>query len=192
MIYTILIILLSIGADQLTKHLAVTRLAGEASYPFIKNILHFTYVENTGAAFGMLKDHRWVFMVVSAIAIAAVLVWLIRDKSMGPWFRSAAALIVGGGIGNMIDRVLLGYVVDFIDVVCIDFYVFNVADSCVCVGCGMFLVGILYTEIREAKAKKAALAEGSVGTAEDTAEDTSSTLFGEKTDARQSENEDDE
>ncbi len=188
MIYTILIILLAIGADQLTKHLAVTHLAGEASYPFIENILHFTYVENRGAAFGMLKDHRWVFMVVSAIAIAAVLVWLIRDKSMGPWFRCAAALIVGGGIGNMIDRVLLGYVVDFIDVVCIDFYVFNVADSCVCVGCGMFLVGLICTEIKEAKAKKAALAEG----AEETAEDTSSTLFGEKTDVRQSKNEDDE
>ncbi|MBE6599081.1 MAG: signal peptidase II [Ruminococcaceae bacterium] len=171
MLYTILIILLSIGADQLTKHLAVTHLMGKESYPFWENILHFTYVENRGAAFGMLKDHRWVFMLLSTAAIIAVLIWLFKDKTMGPWFRCAAALIVGGGVGNMIDRILLGYVVDFIDVVCIDFYVFNVADSCVCVGCGMFLVGLIVSEIKEAKAKKAAVAE--------CGGETSSTLFGD-------------
>ncbi len=161
MLYTILIIILSIAADQITKYLAVTHLADGPSYPFIKDILHFTYVENRGAAFGMLSEHRWVFMVISTVAIALVVVWLFRDKTTGWWFHSAAALIVGGGIGNMIDRVILGYVVDFIDVVCIDFYVFNVADSCVCVGCGMFLVGILAGEIKAAKAKKAAGGEES-------------------------------
>jgi len=155
MLYTIIIIILSVAADQLTKYLAVANLSGQPSYPFIKDVLHFTYVENRGAAFGMLADHRWVFMVISVVAILAVVVWLIKDKTSGPWFRSAAGLIVGGGIGNMIDRVLLGYVVDFIDVVCIDFYVFNVADSCVCVGCAMFLLGVLVSEIKEAKAKKA-------------------------------------
>ncbi len=160
MLYTILIIILSVAADQITKHLAVTHLADGPSYPFLKDILHFTYVENRGAAFGMLSEHRWIFMVISTIAIALVAIWLFKDKTSGPWMKSAAALIVGGGIGNMIDRVLLGYVVDFIDVVCIDFYVFNVADSCVCVGCGMFLVAVIYSEIKEAKAKKAALAVG--------------------------------
>lgn len=156
MVYTIIIIILSIAADQLTKHLAVTHLAGNGSYPFIENILHFTYVENRGAAFGMLSEHRWVFMILSSAAIIMILVWLFLDKTSVPWFRCAAGLIVGGGIGNMIDRVLLGYVVDFIDVVCIDFYVFNIADSCVCVGCGMFLVGVLYSEIKAARAKKQA------------------------------------
>ena len=157
MIYTILIIVLSVAADQLTKYLAVTHLAGGESFPFLENILHFTYVENRGAAFGMLANHRWVFMVVSTVAIVLVAVWMFRDKTCGPWMKSAAALIVGGGIGNMIDRVLLGYVVDFIDVVCIDFYVFNVADSCVCVGCGMLFVGVILSEIKEAKAKKVGL-----------------------------------
>lgn len=152
MIYTIIIILLSVAADQLTKRLAVTHLAGKASYPFIQDILHFTYVENKGAAFGMLADHRWVFMLLSTVAILALLIWLFRDKTTTPWFRCAAALIVGGGIGNMIDRVILGYVVDFIDVVCIDFYVFNVADSCVCIGCVTFLAGVIYQEIRAARA----------------------------------------
>ncbi len=159
MLYTILIILLSVGVDQLTKYLAVTRLGEGASYPLIENVLHFTYVENRGAAFGMLKDQRWVFMVLSTVAIVILLIWLVRDKTMGPWLRCAAALIVGGGIGNMIDRIFLGYVVDFIDVTCINFYVFNIADSCVCVGCGMFLVGLLCAERREARAKKAAASE---------------------------------
>ena len=165
MLYTIIIIILSIAADQITKYFAVANLAGQPSYPFIKDILHFTYVENRGAAFGMLANHRWIFMIISIVAIAAVMVWLFKDKSSTPWFRVAAGLIVGGGIGNMIDRVFLGYVVDFIDVVCIDFYVFNVADSCVCVGCGMFLAGVLVNELKEAKAKKAALAEGDVNSA---------------------------
>ncbi len=173
MLYTILIILLSVGVDQLTKYLAVTYLAGQPSYPFIENILHFTYVENTGAAFGMLKDRRWVFMLMSGVAIIGILVWLIRDKTMGPWLRCAAALIVGGGVGNMIDRIFLGYVVDFIDVTCIDFYVFNIADSCVCVGCGMFLVGMIYAEYKEAKRKKAA-----AGVTEPEEDGEGSTLFG--------------
>lgn len=167
MIYTIIIIILSVAADQFTKNLAVTHLAGKGSYPFIENILHFTYVENRGAAFGMLADHRWVFMLLSSAAIILILVWLFLDKTSGPWFRCAAGLIVGGGIGNMIDRVLLGYVVDFIDVVCIDFYVFNIADSCVCVGCGMFFAGVLYGEIKAARAKKlAGNADGTAKTSE--------------------------
>ncbi len=160
MLYTILIIILSVAADQITKYLAVTHLADGPSYPLLKDILHFTYVENRGAAFGMLSEHRWVFMVISTVAIVLVAIWLFKDKTYGPWMKCAAALIVGGGIGNMIDRVLLGYVVDFIDVVCIDFYVFNVADSCVCVGCGMLLVGMIRSEMKEAKAKKAASAAG--------------------------------
>ena len=169
MLFAILIIILSVAADQLTKYLAVTHLANGESYPFIENILHFTYVENRGAAFGMLANHRWVFMVISTVAIVLVMIWLFKDKTSGLWFRSAAALIVGGGIGNMIDRVILGYVVDFIDVVCIDFYVFNVADSCVCVGCGMFLVGVIAGEIKEAKAKKTLLSNGDA--ADSTCED---------------------
>jgi len=158
MIYTFLIIVFSVVADQVTKYLTVTHLAVNESFPFIENVLHFTHVRNPGAAFGMLSEHRWVFMVISTVAIAMVMVWLFVDKKSGPWFRVAAAMIVGGGIGNMIDRVMLGNVIDFIDVRCINFYVFNVADSFVCVGCGMFFVGVLISEIKEVKAKKAATA----------------------------------
>lgn len=155
MIYIFLIMILSVAVDQVTKHLAITHLADIGSYPVIPNILHFTYVENRGAAFGLLANHRWVFMIFSSVAIVLILVWLLRDKTMGPWLRTAGALIVGGGIGNMIDRLFIGYVVDFIDFVCIRFYVFNVADSCVCVGCAMFVLGVLRMEYLESKRKKA-------------------------------------
>ena len=75
------------------------------------------------------------------------------------WNRVALSFIIGGGIGNMIDRIALGYVVDFIDCRFIDFYVFNVADSFVCVGCGMYVIGVLWQEIKAKKKAKAASAE---------------------------------
>ncbi len=156
MIYCILIIVCSIVLDQLTKYLAVAHLAGNPSYPVIENVLHFTYVENRGAAFGMLANHRWIFMILSTVAIVALTVWIFWDKSARRWYHLSAALIVGGGIGNMIDRFLLGYVVDFIDVVCIDFYVFNVADSCVTVGCVLFMLGVILDEVKVWREKKAA------------------------------------
>ncbi|MBQ7392695.1 MAG: signal peptidase II, partial [Clostridia bacterium] len=101
-----------IGLDQLTKWLAVVYLQGEASFPLWRDVLHFTYVENTGMAFGMMKDHRWVFMVFSTIAIVALSVYLFRFRPEGRWMQISMAMIIGGGIGNMIDRILLGYVVD--------------------------------------------------------------------------------
>ena len=164
MILTVAIMILCVVLDQWTKVLAVEKLAGIATYPLIENILHFTYVENRGAAFGMLADHRWVFMIFSTAAILAMLGWLFWEKPKSWWIRVSAAFIIAGGIGNMIDRVRLGYVVDFIDCRFIDFYVFNVADSFVCVGCAMFLLAAIYMEIMEAKKKKTAQAS-------DTAED---------------------
>lgn len=147
MLWTLLIIAVTVALDQWTKSLAVTHLQPIGTYPLIENILHFTYVENRGAAFGMLSEHRWVFMVLSTVSIGLLLFWLLKEKPQSKWVTVAAAMIIGGGIGNMIDRVALGYVVDFIDVRAIDFYVFNVADSFVCVGCGMILCWALYMEL---------------------------------------------
>ncbi len=147
MLLSILIILLSILLDQWTKYLAVVHLSPIDTMPLIPDILHLTYLENRGAAFGMLADKRWVFMILSTVSIVLILVWLFREKPASLWVNVAVSMIVGGGIGNMIDRVKLGYVVDFIDVRAIDFYVFNGADSFVCVGCGMVVVWVLYMEL---------------------------------------------
>ncbi len=138
------IVLVGIGIDQLTKMLAVKYLSGIPTHPLWKNVLHLTYVENRGAAFGMLADNRWVFMVISTVALAAILVYYYFFAKKYTYLSTVAlAMIVSGGIGNMIDRVALGYVVDFIDFTLIDFAVFNGADSFVCVGAGILILAIL-------------------------------------------------
>ena len=149
-----------IGLDQLTKWLTVVNLAEYESFPLWQDVLHFTYVKNTGMAFGMLKDHRWVFMVFSTIAIVALIVYLFRFRPESRWMQVSMAMIIGGGIGNMIDRVFLGYVVDFIDVTLINFAVFNVADSFVCVGAGIMILCLVLDLIKEIKLEKAQKAEG--------------------------------
>ena len=156
MIINILIIVLCIAADQLTKICAAANLKDISTLPIIENIFHFTYVENRGAAFGMLADHRWVFMILSVVGIAAIFVYLTVTKPKSWWMRLALCFIVGGGVGNMIDRIARGYVIDFIDCRFINFYVFNVADSFVCVGCAMFIIAVIIDEVRERKLKNAA------------------------------------
>ena len=148
-----------IGLDQLTKWLTVVNLAEYESFPVWQDVFHFTYVKNTGMAFGMLKDHRWVFMVFSTIAIVALIVYLFRFRPESRWMQISMAMIIGGGIGNMIDRIFLGYVIDFIDVTLINFAVFNVADSFVCVGAGVMIVCLIIDLIKEIKLEKAQKAE---------------------------------
>ena len=154
-IVLIAIILGSVCLDQLTKWLAVVYLQGNSSFPLWENVLHFTYWENDGAAFGMLADHRWVFMVTSTVAIIGIGIYLFGFCKESNYVKISLAMIVGGGIGNMIDRIWLGYVVDFIDVRLINFAIFNVADSFVTVGC-FALIGYFVAEfIREVKAERA-------------------------------------
>ncbi len=130
--------------DQITKFIAVEQLYPASSFPIIKDVLHFTYVENTGAAFGILKDHRWIFMVLSTVMIAVMLFLMFKFKKyMHPILLVGLSFTIGGGIGNMIDRIFLGYVVDFIDFTLIDFPSFNVADSFICIGVGLMVLDIL-------------------------------------------------
>ena len=141
---------------QLTKYLTVFYLKPVDTVPLIQDVLHLTYVENRGAAFGMLSENRWVFMTVSIVAILLLAVYLIWKKPKDKWVCLSLSFIIGGGIGNMIDRVALGYVVDMIDFRLIHFAVFNVADSFVCVGAGILMVWLIVTGFREYKAEKAA------------------------------------
>lgn len=147
-----------VGLDQLTKALAVIYLEGEPSFPLWKGVLHLTFVRNEGAAFGMLSNHRWVFMIFSTVAILALGIYLFRFCKEKLWAKIAIAMIIGGGIGNMIDRVVQGAVVDFIDFTLIHFAVFNVADSFVCVGVGLLALYLILTQVAEAKRSKASKA----------------------------------
>lgn len=155
----IAIILGVIGLDQLTKWLTVVNLDEWESFPLWQDVFHFTYVRNTGMAFGMLKDHRWVFIVFSTVSIVALLVYLFCFRPESRWMQVSIAFIVGGGIGNMIDRILLGYVVDFFDFRLINFAVFNVADSFVCIGAGMMILYLVIDLVREIKLERAKKAE---------------------------------
>ena len=152
------IIVIGIILDQLTKFLSVEFLTKVSTVPLIQDVLHLTYVENTGAAFGMLKDHRWVFLIVSTVAIIAFLAYLYLGHAESTLYGVALAMVISGGIGNMIDRLALGYVVDFIDFRLIDFAVFNGADSFVCVGAGLLILALvidLVKEFKEEQLKKA-------------------------------------
>lgn len=142
-----------IAADQATKFVAAAKLKEIGTYPIIKDVLHFTYVENTGAAFGMFSDKRWVFMVLSSVALIAMAVWAVFNRNGKMMTNVSVAMIFGGGVGNMIDRFASGFVVDFIDFRLINFWVFNVADSFVCIGCGLLILSLILGEIKSRKEK---------------------------------------
>ena len=151
--------------DQLTKYLTILHLKPIDTLPIIEDVFHLTYVENTGAAFGMMKDARWVFMITSTVAILAILGYMFYrtcvQKEKMPWMEALSlSFILGGGIGNMIDRTTLGYVVDMIDCRFINFAVFNVADCFVTVGAGLLFIGLLLEFRREELKEKAKSAAG--------------------------------
>lgn len=160
----IAIILGGIFLDQLTKLLAVTYLMPKDSVCLIPGVVNLTYVENPGAAFGMLKDHRWVFMVISTVAIVAMGVYLFAKRlEKNPLADIALSMIISGGIGNMLDRLYLGYVIDFIDVSPLfSFAVFNGADSFVCVGAGLLVLATLLEFKNETKTQKEKTDEASL------------------------------
>ena len=146
-------ILFIIGLDQLTKMLAVSLLKPIDTFPILMNVLHLTYVENRGAAFGMLSNSRWVFMIISTVAILAMLVFLFSGK-VPLIYEIPLIFMAAGGLGNMIDRIALGYVVDFIDFRLINFAVFNGADSFVCVGSVLLVIAMIFDVDRENRKKK--------------------------------------
>lgn len=148
------VIIGGIVLDQISKLIAVKLLAPVESVPLWEGVLHLTYVENRGAAFGMLADHRWVFMSISSVAIIAIALYLYSGRNTSKLYTAALMMIVSGGIGNMIDRIALGYVIDFIDFALIDFAVFNIADSIVCIGAGLLILSLVLDIIKEAKAEK--------------------------------------
>ena len=167
MLLWLAIIVVTVFLDQLTKYLTILYLKPIDTLPIIEDVLHLTYVENTGAAFGLMKDARWVFMVTSTVAILAILGYMgyrtYAKKEKMPWLEALSlSLIVGGGIGNMIDRTVLGYVVDMIDCRFINFAVFNVADSFVCVGAGFMILYLIKMTVEEARAEKMAKAVAEV------------------------------
>ena len=147
MLYLLLAGLL-VAADQLIKAWAQAVLKPMVSMDIIPGVLSLYYHENFGAAWGILQGKRWLLLGVTGVILAVLLVSLILKKFKGPLLQSAVALILAGGVGNLLDRALHtgGYVVDYIYFELINFPIFNLADVCVCVGTGLLAVYILFIE----------------------------------------------
>lgn len=144
MIYELIIILL-IGIDQISKLLALNYLKDIRSIPIIQNVFHLTYVENRGAAFGMFQNNQIVFIIVAVVA-SIVGLYYIYKKKLNLLGNISIVLIISGAIGNLIDRVRLGFVVDYFDFRFIWDYVFNVADIFVVVGTILLCIYIIVFE----------------------------------------------
>ena len=133
-----------VAADQFTKYLTVANIALGEQLSFIPGLLRFTYVRNFGAAFSSFQGQQWLFALIFA-AFTVMILWEYRKKSMpfSTFERWCIAAIYGGGLGNMIDRVRLGYVVDMIETEFMEFPVFNVADSFITCGCVALMVSLI-------------------------------------------------
>ena len=135
---------LILGFDQITKYVAVLKLMQVRTLPLIPEVFHLTYVENSGAGFGIFQDFTWLLAVFSAVVAAALIGYVLWKKPKHPCLVTALTFLCGGALGNLIDRIRLGYVVDFLDFTLIDFPVFNVADCFVTVGAILLAVYIIW------------------------------------------------
>lgn len=148
LIWSVLGILACVVLDQLTKYFAQLYLQPVGTMPFIPGIMELRFVLNDGAAFSSFAGARLFLILFTGIAIAALAVYLFWKKPPKRLERTALVLLIGGGLGNLIDRVRTGVVVDFFATTFVDFAVFNVADCFVCVGAAML---ILYVFLEERK-----------------------------------------
>ena len=138
MLYLLLIVAVMV-ADRIVKIAVSTNMDPGESIPVIDHIFHITYVQNTGAAFSMLQGHPLLLIIIPGIVLMIGIVFVCTQaKAYNRVFMVSVSLIVGGGLGNLTDRLSQGYVTDMFDFRV--FPVFNVADICVCVGCGLLML----------------------------------------------------
>lgn len=142
----VILVILLVWFDQFTKKLAVDKLMNKEPFTIIKGVLEFDYLENRGVAFGMFQGQRFLILIIGAIVIVGLLFLLIKMPQGRKFtiFHVIIAFIMAGGIGNIIDRTNLGYVIDFISFVLIDFPIFNVADCYVTCGVIAMCIMILF------------------------------------------------
>jgi signal peptidase II len=146
-----LIIPCVILVDQFVKQAVTARLqgAGGLRLHLVPGLFDIAYVENTGAAFSLLQGKRVFLILFTVLMIAALIVYIfLRRKSASPVVLTGLSLVAGGGLGNLIDRIRLGYVVDYLEFQPFSFPVFNLADISVCTGCGLLLLYFAIAEFR--------------------------------------------
>lgn len=143
MIVSFIVALLIVVADQLIKLLVTNTIKVDGSVSILNGLVNFTYCENKGMAFGMLQNARWLFIGFTAIVMLGIVIYMIKTKPKSKFLLASLALILGGGIGNLIDRIFLGYVIDYIQ---LSFFspVCNFADYCITIGTALLVIYILF------------------------------------------------
>ncbi len=142
-IICLVLALLLVAIDQIIKYFVIIYIKPVSSVVAIEHILDLTYVENTGVAFGMFKDLRWLFVLLTSVVIVVFIVLLFKSGNKSKLFSVSSALIIGGGIGNLIDRLVYGYVVDYLS---LSFFppVCNFADYCITAGSVLLIIYLLF------------------------------------------------
>lgn len=140
-----------VGADQLIKLWATANLAPVGAMPLIPGVVELRYVLNEGAAFSMLSGKQGFLIAFTGIALAALLVYMLYKRPARALEYCSMVLIFAGGVGNLIDRVLHQKVVDYINLLFMDFAVFNFADILVCVGFGLLILDMILDEVKKDK-----------------------------------------
>ncbi len=148
--------LVLIVLDQLIKIIVDANMMVSQSIPVIQDVLHFTYVQNEGAAFGIFQGQRWILVGVTSVVILGGIYLLAAKKLKSNFLIWSVALVIAGGVGNLIDRIFRHFVIDYIEVRLINFAVFNFADCCVVIGTIMIVCYLLFSELWEKKKIKSA------------------------------------
>lgn len=157
MLYGILALfsLLIVAADQLTKYLTVSNIPLGGKIPVIPWLFQLTYLQNDGMAFSMLRGGRWFFLVMTLAALVLMVLAVKKRWVVHPVGLTALAAIAGGAVGNLIDRLRLGYVIDMIEVTFMEFAVFNVADCFVVCGAILLVIYAFFFDKTDKKGDKA-------------------------------------
>jgi len=144
MIYWLLIVGM-IVLDQVLKFFAVTKLRPIGSIPLIENVFHLTFARNTGAAFSILRGKQVFLIILTSIVILSLIFLMAKSmkENNNKFLTLSLALIIGGAIGNLIDRIRLDYVVDYLDFTLINFPIFNAADVFIVVGTGLLALMVI-------------------------------------------------
>lgn len=146
MINSIIFTAVLIIIDRISKIMAAKYLVGKGTVVIIPNLLGLQYLENTGMAFSMLSGKTVFLAVVTSLALAVMAYFLFVKRIGQPFERFCFILIFAGGVGNLIDRIFQGYVIDYFEFLFMDFAIFNVADVYVCIGVGLYALYVFYTE----------------------------------------------
>lgn len=149
-----IMIILIVAFDQITKYFASLKLADGSVAKFIPGVVQFKYAENTGMAFSMLSGARWVFIALTVVVCVGVFYYLFSNRCKSLWLYWSLGVILSGGIGNLIDRIRFGYVVDFIEPTFVNFAIFNIADCAVTCGAVVLVGYLLYDAFKDVKKLK--------------------------------------